>query len=201
MAERKKVNISFYKLESAVDTALADLGYKLEAMVTSEMNYGVFDGKSSELNFKVHSMIEVGERKLYIVSLVKERVFLPVQFNRTNGEIKEPELNPDSMGDISYYLIDTDYMAVLSLGGGGGMISDFLRWLSGDAACGVSPMYRGDTVGTIMSWEIFKKITFSLKAESKSMWADAMNRIMEYHGLEGMQKSIYLKPYLDCSLS
>lgn len=164
MAERKKVNIGFYKLESTVETVPADLGYKLEAMATSEMNYGNFDGKSSELNFKVHSMIESGERKLFIVSLVKERVFLPVQFNRTNGEIKEPELNPDSMGDISYYLIDTDCMAVLSLGGSGGMISDFLRWLSGDAACGVSPMYRGNVYDHVIQWEIFRKVNLSIEA-------------------------------------
>jgi hypothetical protein len=76
--------------------------------------------------------------------------------------------------------------------------ADFARWLTDDQSAGISPIFKRDAVQTILQWEIIKKITFALKAENSSMWADAFNRIVDSHGLEGMQKSIYMKPYLDC---
>lgn len=197
MAERKNVTINFYKLESAVDTFYLDLGIKLDALAEQENPFGFFDGKNSELMFKVHEPVKTNSRTLHLVSIVKEKVFLPVRFNR-EGQVQEAVESPDSLGDVSYGLIDTENGCMLILGGRASNFSDFARWLSGDSAAGTSPLYQTDTVQTILSWDIFKKITFSLKAENHSMWADAMNRITDSEGLEGMQKSIYMRPYLKC---
>lgn len=197
MAERKNVTVNFYKLESGIDTFYLDLGFKLDALVENGMDFGFFDGKSSELMFKIHEPIKLKEKTLHLVSIVKEKVFLPVRFNR-EGQVQEAVESPDSLGDVSYALIDTENGCILTLGGRVSNFSDFARWLTGDAAAGTHPLYQTDTVQTILSWDIFKKITFSLKAENHSMWADAMNRITDSEGLEGMQKSIYMRPYLKC---
>ena len=132
MAERKNATINFYHIGTAFPEAYGIIKDKLSAMVSGEMNHGVFDGKSCELAFKVHAGIEAENYTLFLVSIIKERVFLPVVFNREGGDIKEPELNPDSMGDISYALVDPDRQAILTIGGSVSMFSDFLRWLTGD---------------------------------------------------------------------
>lgn len=197
MAERKNVTVNFYKLESAVDTFYLDLGIKLDALAEQENPFGFFDGKSSELMFRVYDAIRTESRTLHLVSIVKEKVFLPVRFNR-EGEIQEAVESPDSLGDVSYGLIDTNCKCVLILGGRAANFCDFARWLSGDSAAGTSPLFRRDAIQTVLSWGIVKKILFSLKTEDTSMWADAMNRITDSEGLEGMQKSIYMRPYLKC---
>lgn len=197
MAEKKAVTINFYKLESAVDTFYMDLGIKLEALSSGGMDYGFFDGKNCELMFKAYEPIKRGDKTLHLVGIVKEKVFLPVRFNR-EGEIQEAVESPDSLGDVGYGLIDTYNGCILTLGGRASNFSDFAHWLSGDASAGTHPLYQTDIVQTVLSWDIIKKITFSLKAENHSMWADAINRITVSEGLEGMQKSIYMRPYLKC---
>lgn len=136
MAERKNVTINFYKLESAVDTFYLDLDHKLTELAKLENPFGFFDGKSSELMFRVDEPIKLGDRTLHLVSIVKEKVFLPVRFNR-EGEIQEAVESPDSLGDVSYGLIDTENGCILVLGGRASNFSDFARWLTGDSAAEV----------------------------------------------------------------
>lgn len=166
MAERKNVTINFYKLESAVDTFYMDLGIKLDALSSGGMDYGFFAGKSSELMFKVYEPIKLEDRTLHLVSIVKEKVFLPVRFNR-EGEIQEAVESPDSLGDVSYGLIDTDNGCILTLGGRASNFSDFARWLSGDSAAGTSPLYRNDAWNQVTNWEIYRKVGLSITAPAK----------------------------------
>lgn len=193
MSERKNVTIGFHRYQTNTGGAMPAIEERLYQMATTPANFGSFDGKQDELTFKVHGLIE--QEKLFLVSLIRERAFLPVQFSRENGEIKEPELNPDRMGDIAYYLICPDNMAVLTLGGGGGMISDFLRWLSGDSALSVYPIFIGNVYDKMIRWEIFRKVEIGASAPAM----DFVQRIMEspvgeYFGLlealEGMKINV-----------
>lgn len=167
MAERKNITVNFYRLESTLDTFYQDLEYKLEAMAEGGMDYGFFDGKSCELMFKIFEPIQLSDRKLYPVSLIKEKIFLPVWFNR-DGQIQEAPLDGGSLGDVSYALIDTDRQAILTLSGGFGPsisgFSDFVRWLSGDAAAGASPIFIGDVYDQVNQWEIFRKLNLTIEA-------------------------------------
>lgn len=166
MAERKNVTINFYKLQSAVDTFYLDLGIKLDALAEQENPFGFFDGKNSELMFKVHEPVKANSRTLHLVSIVKKKVFLPVRFNR-EGQVQEAVESPDSLGDVSYGLIDTENGCMLILGGRASNFSDFARWISGDAAAGTSPLFRNNAYETVQNWEIYRKLGLSVTAPGK----------------------------------
>lgn len=175
MSEHKNVTIGFHKFQTVAEESMSDIRELIYQMATTPYNHGNFDGKNSELTFKVHDVIETGTSKLFLVSIIKERAFLPVQFSKENGEIKEPELNPDSMGDIAYYLICPDNMSVLTLGGRAQMAADFLRWLSGDYALSVSPIFIGNVYDQVIQWEIFRKVNIALEAPA----TDFVDKIMQ----------------------
>ena len=166
MAEKKSVTINFYKLESAVDTFYLDLGIKLDTLAEQENPFGFFDGKNSELMFKVHEPVKANSRTLHLVSIIKEKVFLPVRFNR-EGQVQEAVESPDSLGDVSYVLIDTENGCLLTLGGRASNFCDFARWLSGDNAASVSPLYRNNAFETVMMWEYYRKVELSITAPAK----------------------------------
>ncbi len=92
MSERKSVTINYYKLEAAEEVFYHDLDDRLTTLAEGGMDYGFFDGRSRELMFKIFEPIELSDRKLHFVSLVKERQFLPVWFNREGGDIQEAPL-------------------------------------------------------------------------------------------------------------
>ena len=141
MAENKNVIINFYKIESVLADISDIIGGTLSGLSELEKPYGFFDGKKQELMFTVHEPIELPNagRKLHLVSIVREKVFLPVKFDR-DGNVTEAVENPNALGDIAYGLIDLDHMALLTIGGNVGMFSDFLRWLTGDSAMGTTPI-------------------------------------------------------------
>lgn len=174
MAEKKNVTINFYKLESALDTFYSDLEHKLTELAKHDNPFGFFDGKSSELMFRVHEAIKLSDKTLQLVSIVKEKVFLPVRFNR-EGEIQEAVESPDSLGDVSYGLIDTDNGCILTLGGRASNFSDFARWLSGDAASGTSPLYRYDAWSHVTNWEIYRKVNLSIEAPTTDFVGDILD--------------------------
>ncbi|MGE4267137.1 MAG: DUF6731 family protein [Deferribacterales bacterium] len=174
MAERKNVTINFYKLESAVDTFYQDMDFKLEMLSSGGMDYGFFDGKGCELMFKVYEPIKLSDRTLHLVGIVKEKIFLPVRFNR-EGEIQEAVESPDSLGDVSYGLIDTENGCILTLGGRASNFSDFVRWLSGDASAGTHPLYRYDAYTQVLNWEIFRKVNLSIEAPAADFVGNILN--------------------------
>lgn len=178
MAERKNVTVNFYRLESAVDTFYQDMDFKLDALSAGGMDFGFFDGKSSELMFKIFEPITLSDRKLYIVSLIKEKIFLPVWFNR-EGIIQEAPTEGGCLGDVSYALIDPEKQALLTLSGGFGpsasAFSDFARWLTGDAASGASPIFIGNAYNQVTDWEIFRKVNLSIEAPA----ADFVGNVLD----------------------
>ncbi len=176
MAERKNVTVNFYKLESAVDTFYLDLAIKLDALAEQENPFGFFDGKGSELMFKIHEPIRLPSagRTLHLVSIVKEKVFLPVRFNR-EGVVQEAVESPDSLGDVSYGLIDTENGCVLVLGGRASNFSDFARWISGDSAAGTTPLYRNDAWNQVTNWEIYRKVGLSITAPAKDFVGNVLD--------------------------
>lgn len=174
MAERKNVTINFYRLESAVDTFYLDLGIKLDALAEQENPFGFFDGKNSELMFKVHEPVKTNSRTLHLVSIVKEKLFLPVRFNR-EGQVQEAVESPDSLGDVSYGLIDTENGCMLILGGRASNFSDFARWISGDSAAGTSPLFRNDAWNHVANWEIYRKVAVSITAPAADFVGNVLN--------------------------
>lgn len=176
MAKRKNVTVNFYKLESGIDTFYLDLGIKLDALAEQENPFGFFDGKTAELMFTLHEPIKLPSagRKLHIISIVKEKVFLPVKFDR-EGNVSEAIKSPETLGDIAYGLIDTENGALLALGGNSGMFSDFLRWLSGDLALETTPMFIGNVYDQVNQWEIFRKVTLGTEAPAM----DFVNTILD----------------------
>lgn len=195
MSERKNVTIGFHRFQTVADESMMDIREHLYQMATTPANFGTFDGKQDKLTFKVHEVIETDSSKLFLVSIIKERAFLPVQFSQKNGEIKEPELTPDHMGDISYYLICPDNMSVLTLGGRANMAGDFLRWLSGDSALGVSPIFIGNVLDKVNQWEIFRKVEIGASAEAMDFLQTIMESAAgEYFGmmdaLKGMKINV-----------
>ena len=181
MAERKNITVNFYRLESSLDTFYQDLEFKLEALAEGGMDYGFFDGKSCELMFKIFEPIQSPERKLYLVSLIKEKIFLPVWYNR-EGLVQEAPLEGGSLGDVSYALIDTERQCILTLSGGFGPsvsgFSDFVRWLSGDSACGSSPIFIGNAYDQVNQWEIFRKINMSIEAPTGDFVSNVLDTDM-----------------------
>lgn len=174
MAERKNVTVNFYKLESGIDTFYLDLGIKLDALAEQENPFGFFDGKNSELMFKVHEPVKTNSRTLHLVSIVKEKVFLPVRFNR-EGQVQEAVESPDSLGDVSYGLIDTENGCLLTLGGRASNFSDFARWISGDSAAGTTPLYRNDAWNQVTNWEIYRKVGLSITAPAKDFVGNVLD--------------------------
>lgn len=174
MAERKNVTINFYRLESAVDTFYQDMEFKLTELAKLENPFGFFDGKSCELVFKIFDPIVLSDRKLFIVSLIKEKIFLPVWFNR-EGIVQEAPTEGGSLGDVSYGLIDTDNKCVLILGGRASNFSDFARWLSGDASAGTHPLYRNDAWNQVTNWEIYRKVNLSIEAPTTDFVGDILD--------------------------
>lgn len=178
MAERKNITVNFYRLESTLDTFYQDLEYKLEALSEGGMDYGFFDGKSCELMFKIFDPIQISDRKLYLVGLIKEKIFLPVWFNR-EGLVQEAPLEGGCLGDVSYALIDTERQCILTLSGGFGPsisgFSDFARWLTGDSAAGSSPIFIGDVYNQVNQWEIFRKLNLSIEAPA----ADFVGNVLD----------------------
>lgn len=167
MAEKKAVTVNFYRLESSQDTFLDDLGYKLDAKASDEMNFGFFDGKHEYL-FKVYEPIEQASGKLHLVGLCKEKTLFPVWFDR-EGTLTDVPLNGGSLGEVSYFLIDAVKGAVLMLSGGIGSptisaFGDFARWLTAEPNAGTSPMYAYDALDEMLQWEIFRKVEVSVEA-------------------------------------
>ena len=194
MAEKRTITLNFHRLEAIEETTITDLEYKLDTLSEQEKPYGFFDGKHAELMFTVHEPIKSSERTLHIVSIVKEKVFLPVKFDR-NGNVSEAIESPDTLGDIAYGLIDTEHRAVITIGGNAGMFSDFLRWLSGDSALSTTPIFIGNVYNQVTQWEIFRKVTIGLEAPTigfvdKIMESDAGEYCYLLEALSGLKIEI-----------
>ena len=195
MAENKNVTINFYKIESVL-ADISVLGGTLSGLSELEKPYGFFDGKSQELMFTIHEPIELSNagRKLHLVSIVREKVFLPVKFDR-DGNVTKAVENPNALGDIAYGLIDLDHMALLTIGGNVGMFSDFLRWLTGDSAMGTTPILIGNVRNQVNDWEIFRKVTLGVEAPAmdfvtKIMDSDAGQHCRMLEALSGLRIEI-----------
>lgn len=177
MLERKNVTVNFYRIQSSVDTFYQDLDFKLDALASGGMDYGFFDGKSAELMFKIFEPIDLPEHRIYLVSLIKERIFLPVWFNR-EGEIQDVPLNGGQLGDVSYGLIDPERQSLLTLTGGSGpsasAYADFVRWLTGDSAAGASPVFISNVYDQVNQWEIFRKLNLSIEAPAADFVANVL---------------------------
>jgi len=175
MAERKAVTVNLFKLESAVDTFFADLGMKLEALVENNATHGTLDGKSCELMFKVFEPIKLSNRTLHFVSICREKSLLPVWFNREEGDIKDAAPTSGALGDIGYALIDTDNKALVVISRTPVDFACFARFLSGDAAAGITPLLNRTAYEQVRQWEIFRKLNLAIEAPA----ADFVSNVLE----------------------
>lgn len=171
MSERKTVTINYYRLEAAEQVFYADLDDKLKTLEEGGMDYGFFDGRSTELMFKIHEGIELSDRRLFLVSLIKEKPFLPVKFDR-EGTIEAAE---PAMGDIAYALIDPELQSVVTFGNMPGGYADFARWLTDDQSAGISPIFMNNAYDTVTQWEVYR--TVEIKAEAPAV--DFVHNILD----------------------
>lgn len=178
MSETKRVTINYYKLEAAEEVFYHDLDDKLNTLSEGGMDYGFFDGRSCELMFKIFEPIQLSERKLYFVSLIKEKQFLPVWFNR-EGEIQQAPLEGGMLGDISYGLIDPSLQSVVMFSGGFGPgasgFADFARWLADDPSAGVSPVFVNNAYDQVNQWEVYRKLNIAVEAPA----ADFIDNVLD----------------------
>lgn len=167
MSERKNITVNYYRLEAAEEVFYHDLDDRLTTLAEGGMDYGFFDGRSRELMFKIFTPIDAGDRKLHIVSLVKEKQFLPVWFNR-EGDIDQAPLEGGMLGDISYGLIDPVKQCLVMFSGGFGPgasgFADFARWLTDDQSAGVSPIFVNNAYDEVTQWEVYRKLNISVEA-------------------------------------
>ncbi|PLX71425.1 MAG: hypothetical protein C0602_01040 [Denitrovibrio sp.] len=167
MSERKSITVNYYRLEAAEEIFYHDLDDRLTTLAEGGMDYGFFDGRSRELMFKIFEPIELPDRKLHIVSLIKEKQFLPVWFNR-EGEIQQAPLEGGMLGDISYGLIDPIKQCLVMFSGGFGPgasgFADFARWLTDDQSAGISPIFVNNAYDEVTQWEVYRKINISVEA-------------------------------------
>jgi len=167
MSERKSITVNYYRLEAAEEIFYHDLDDRLTTLAEGGMDYGFFDGRSRELMFKIFEPIDLGDRKLHIVSLIKEKQFLPIWFNR-EGELQEAPLDGGMLGDISYGLIDPAKQCLVMFSGGFGPgasgFADFARWLTDDQSAGVSPIFVNNAYDEVTQWEVYRKLNISVEA-------------------------------------
>jgi len=163
MSERKNVTINYYRLEAAEEVFYHDLDDRLTTLTEGGMDFGFFDGRSRELMFKIFEPIELSDRKLHFVSLVKEKQFLPVWFNR-EGDIQEAPLEGGMLGDISYGLIDPHMQCIVMFGGRASEYADFARWLTDDQSAGVSSIFINNAYDQVTQWEVYRKLNISVEA-------------------------------------
>ncbi|ADD67894.1 hypothetical protein Dacet_1122 [Denitrovibrio acetiphilus DSM 12809] len=167
MSERKNITINYYRLEAAEEVFYHDLDDRLTTLADGGMDFGFFDGRSKELMFKIFDPIEISDRKLHFVSLIKEKQFLPVWFNR-EGDIEEAPLEGGMLGDISYGLIDPMLQCVIMFSGGFGPgasgFADFARWLTDDQSAGCTPIFINNAYDQVTQWEVYRKLNISIEA-------------------------------------
>lgn len=167
MLERKNITINYFRLEAAEEVFYHDLDDRLTTLAEGGMDYGFFEGRSRELMFKIFEPIEISDRKLHFVSLIKEKQFLPVWFNR-EGEVSEAPLDGGMLGDISYGLIDPMKQCLVMFSGGFGPgasgFADFARWLTDDQSAGASPIFINDAYDQVSQWEVYRKLNISVEA-------------------------------------
>jgi hypothetical protein len=171
MSERKPVTINFFRIESADEAMFADLKDKLASLEDGGMAFGFFDGRSCELMFKVHKGVQQKSGRLFMVSIVKEKVFTPVRFDREGG-IMEAE---PTLGDISYALIDTMSGAIAMLSGRASQYADFIRWLTGEAFVSLTPIYDQKAIETVMQWEVYRRLNVAVEAPA----ADYTDKVLD----------------------
>jgi len=180
MSERKLVTINYFKLEAAEEVFYHDLDDRLTTLSDGGMDYGFFEGRSRELMFKIFEPIELSDRKLHFVSLVKERQFTPVWFNR-EGELSEAPLGEGMLGDISYGLIDPAKQSLVMFSGGMGpgasAFADFARWLTDDQSAGVSPVFVNNAYDEVLQWEVYRKLNISVSAPA----VDFVDSVLDSH--------------------
>jgi len=178
MSERKNITINYYKLEAAEETFYPELDGKLSTLSDNGMDFGFFEGRSREMMFKIYDPIELSDRHLHVVGLVKEKQFWPVWFNR-EGEMNEVPLGDGTLGDITYGLIDPQSQSLLTLSGGFGPsasgFADFSRWLTDDQSAGVSPIFISNAYDEVNQWEIYRKVNLSLETPS----ADFVDNVLD----------------------
>ena len=167
MSERKNITVNYYHLEAAEEVFYHDLDDRLATLSEGGMDFGFFEGRSRELMFKIFEPIDLGDRKLHIVSLIKEKQFLPIWFNR-EGELQEAPLEGGMLGDISYGLIDPVKQCLVMFSGGFGPgasgFADFARWLTDDQSAGVSPLFINNAYDQVTQWEVYRKLNISVEA-------------------------------------
>jgi hypothetical protein len=178
MSERKNITVNYYKLEAAEETFYHELDAKLTTLTDNGMDFGFFEGKARELMFKLYDPIELSDRHLHFVSLVKEKQFWPVWFNR-EGEMNEVPLNEGTLGDITYALIDPHSQSILTLSSGFGpsasAFSDFCRWLTDDQSAGTSPIFITNAYDEVTNWEIYRKVNLSVETPA----ADFVDSVLD----------------------
>ena len=174
MAERKVVTINIFRLESAVDTFAVDLGIKLDALVENSATHGTFDGKACELMFKVFEPIRLDDRTIHCVGICRQKYLLPVWYSK-EGEIKDAAPESGALGEISYALIDTKHMSLVCISRTPRDFADFTRWLTGDTAAGITPLFNRAAYDQVNQWEIFRKLNLSIEAPA----ADFVDNILD----------------------
>lgn len=174
MSERKSVTINYYRLEAAEEIFYHDLDDRLSTLAEGGMDYGFFDGRTRELMFKIFEPIELSDRKLHFVSLIKEKQFLPVWFNR-EGLVQEAPLEGGMLGDISYALIDPMKQCVVTFGNMASGYADFARWLTDDQSAGISPIFVNNAFDEVTQWEVYRKINIAVEAPAMDLVDDVLD--------------------------
>ncbi|WP_265821722.1 DUF6731 family protein [Geovibrio ferrireducens] len=165
MAEKKRINVNFFNIESQEDGVFMTLSEKLSTLFESGMDYGFFETKSREIMFKLFESFEVNSYPAYLFGLIKEKSSWPVWYDR-NGELSEVPLNSGTLGDITYGLALPQDRLILTASGtaGKGAFTEFLRWLADDSTVILDPVFIGDAYNKIQNWEVFRKFEISVEA-------------------------------------
>lgn len=165
MAEKKRINVNFFNIESQEDGVYMTLSEKLSTLFDSGVDYGFFETKSREIMFKLFETFEVNGFPAYLFGLVKEKASWPVWYDR-NGDLSEVPLNSGTLGDITYGLALPQDKLILTASGtaGKGAFTEFLRWLADDTTTILEPIFISDAYSKVQNWEVFRKFELSVEA-------------------------------------
>ena len=165
MAEKKKITIKFFKIESQEDDVLTHIRNKLLTLLKNNMDHGFFETKSREVMFKLFQFVEVNGSPAYLFGLGKEKASWPIWYDR-DGALGEVPLNSGTLGSITYGLLIPQDKLILTTSGmsGKGDFTEFFRWLADDTTLILNPVFIDDAYSKVQNWEVFRKFELSVEA-------------------------------------
>lgn len=165
MAEKVRVTVNFFNIESQEDGVFAVLSEKLANLFDNGVDYGFFETKSREIMFKLFESFEVNQYPAYLFGLVKEKSSWPAWYDRS-GKLSEVPLNSGTLGGVTYGLVIPNDKLILTASGslGKGAFTEFLRWLADNNTVILDPVFVTDAYNQVQNWEVFRKFELSVEA-------------------------------------